>query len=62
MCGYQNVTASAGDNTGQNTEDTQPNPRIGIKILNPAGNRTQAAGLEGWDSTNHATETDCYIY
>ena len=35
-----------------------PNPRIGIKIPDPAGNRTRAAGLEGRDSTDHATATD----
>ena len=35
-----------------------PNPRIGIKIPDPAGNVTWAAGLEGRDSTDHATATD----
>ena len=35
-----------------------PKPRIGIKIPDPAGNRTQAAGLEGRDSTDHATATN----
>ena len=29
--------------------------RIEIKISHPAGNRTLAAGLEGRDSTDHAT-------
>ena len=38
-------------------------PRIGIKIPNPAGNRTRDAGLEGSDRTDHAKATDhltCY--
>ena len=47
MCGQPNVRASAGDNTGQNTDKGHtPNPRTEIKIPDPAGNRTQAAGLE----------------
>ena len=32
-----------------------PNPRIGIKIPDPAGNRTRVAWLEGRDSTDQAT-------
>ena len=32
------------------------------KIVNPAGNRTQAAGLEGRVSTDHATATNCYCF
>ena len=39
------------------TKDTR-NPRTEIKILDPAGNRIRAAGLEGRDSTDHATATD----
>ena len=35
-----------------------PNSRTEIKIPDPAGNRTWAAGLEGRDSTDHATATD----
>ena len=35
-----------------------PNPMTEIKIPDPAGNRTRAAGLEGRDSTDHATATD----
>ena len=31
-----------------------PSPRLEIKIPDFAGNRTQAAGLEGRDSTDHA--------
>ena len=47
------------DNTGQNTDkEHTPNPRIEIKIPDPAGNRTRAATLEGRDSTDHATVTD----
>ena len=59
MCGQHNVRASAEDNTGQNIDKGHtPNPRTEIKIPDPAGNRTRAAGLEGRDSTNHATATD----
>ena len=32
-----------------------PNTRTEIKIADPAANRTRAAGLEGRDSTDHAT-------
>ena len=39
------------------TKDT-PNPRMGIKIPDPAGIRTRAAGLEGRDPTDHATASD----
>ena len=47
---------TAGDNTGQNTyKEHTPNPRIEIEITDPPGNRTRAAGLEGRDSTDHAT-------
>ena len=63
MCGQQNVRASAEDNTGQNTDKGHtPNPRIGIKILDPAGNRTRAAGLEGRDSIVYATATEVCKY
>ena len=59
MCGQYNARASAGNITGQNTEKGHTtNPRIGIKIPEPVGNRTRAAGLEGRDSTDHATATD----
>ena len=62
MCGQHNVRASAGDSTEQNTDKGQtPNPRIGIKIPDPAGNRTRSAGLEGRDSTDHATATDLQV-
>ena len=40
------------------TKGTTPNPRIEIKISDPAGNRTQATRLEDRESTNQATETD----
>ena len=57
--GQHNVRASAGDTTGQNTDKGHTsNPRIGIKIPDPAGNRTRVAGWEGRDSTDHATPTD----
>ena len=46
-------------NTGQNTDNGHtPNPRIEIKIPDPAGNRTRVAGFEGRDSIDHATSTD----
>ena len=58
MCS-QHVRASAGDNAGQNTDKAHtPNPRLGIKIPDPAGNWTRATGLEGMDSTDHATAMD----
>ena len=63
MCGQHNVRASAGDNTGQNTEKGYtPNPRTEIKNLGPAGNRTRAAGLEGRNYTNHTTATENLEY
>ena len=34
-----------------------PNHKTEIKIPDPVGNRTRAAGLEGRDSTDHATAT-----
>ena len=56
MCGQHNVRASAGDNTGQNTDKGHtPYPRTEIKIPDSAGNRTQATRLEGRDSTDHTT-------
>ena len=59
MFGQHNVRASAGDSTRQNTDKGNiPNSSIGIKIPDPAGNRTRAAGLEDRDSTDHATATD----
>ena len=60
MCGQHNVRAFAGDSTGQNTDKGHiPNPRTEIKIPDPARDRTRAAaGLEGRDSTDHATATD----
>ena len=62
MCGQLNVRASAGDSTQDRTHKGHtPNPRIGIKIPDPAGNRTRAAGLEGRDSTDHATATSSVI-
>ena len=37
MCGQHNARASTGDNTGQNTDKGHtPNPRIRIKIPDPA--------------------------
>ena len=39
-----------------------PNPRIGKKIPDPAGNRTRAAGLEGRDSTDHVTATGMFEF
>ena len=59
MCSQHNARASAGDNTGQNTDKGHtPNPRTEIKIPDPAGNRTRAAWLECRDSTDHAKATE----
>ena len=59
MCGQHNARASAEDNRGQNTDKGHtPNPRTEIKIPDHAGNGTRTAGLEGRDSTDHATATD----
>ena len=59
MCYQHNVRAFVEDSTGQNTDKGHtPNPRTEIKIPDPAG-RTRAAELEGRDSTDHATATDC---
>ena len=56
MCGQHNVRASAGDNTGQITDkEHATNPRIGIKIPDPAGNQTRVTRLGGRDSTDDAT-------
>ena len=56
MCDQHDVRASAEDSTGH--KGHTPNPRIGIKIPDPAGNRTRAAGLKVRDSTDHAKATD----
>ena len=63
MCGQYNIRASAGDNTGQNTDKGHThththNLRTEIKIPDPTVNRTRATGLEGRDSTDHAKATD----
>ena len=63
MCSEHNFRASAEDNTGQNTDkEHTPNPRTEIKIPDPSGIRTRAAGLEGRNSIDHATATDRYRY
>ena len=47
MYGQHNVRASAEENTGLNTDKGHTlNSRAEIKIPDPAGNRTRAAGLE----------------
>ena len=58
MCGQHNVRASTEDRTEHRQRTHTPNPRTEIKIPDPAGNRIRAAGLEGRDSTDHATVTD----
>ena len=57
MCGRQNVRATAGDNTEQNTKDT-PSSRIQTKTSDSARNRTPVTELGGRNTTNHATVTD----
>ena len=47
--------ATAGDKTDKGHT---PNPRTEIKIPDPVGNLIRIAGLEGRDSTDHATATD----
>ena len=55
MCGQHNIRATAGDNTGQNTDKGHtPSPRIEIKFSNPTGNRILAAGLEDRDFIDNA--------
>ena len=51
MCGQYIVRSIVRDNTGQNTDKE-------IKISDPTGDRTQAAGLEGRVCTDHVIETD----
>ena len=56
MCGQHNVRASVGDSTGQNTDKGHsPNPRVGIKISDPAGNVTRArrVGRQGFYRPRH---------
>ena len=61
MCGQHNVRATAGDNTGHNTDKGHiPSTMTEIKIPDPAGNRTRTGGLEGRDSTDHATLIPLY--
>ena len=59
MYGQHKVRATSRDNTDK---EHTTNPRIEIKIPDPAVNRTQAAGLEGTDSTDHATAKDFNYY
>ena len=63
MCGQHNVRAppeTTQDRT--QTNKTHPSSRTEIKIPDLAGNRTRAAGLEGRDSTDHATATDQFNF
>ena len=47
ICGQQNIRATVRENKGQNIQKGHtPSPRKGIKIPDPAENRTRAAGLE----------------
>ena len=49
MCSKENVRATAGDNTGQNTKDTHPVPGQEVKLLTPRelypGRRVERQGL-----------------
>ena len=58
-CVVSTMTGPPQETAQDKTQDNghSPNPRIGIKIPDPAGNRTRVAGLEGRDSTDHATAT-----
>ena len=62
MCGQHNVRASAGDSTGQNTKDTHPIRGQELKFLTPPGIEPGPQGLEGRDSTDHATATDNFNF
>ena len=49
MCGQHNVMATAGDNTGQNTDKGHtPSPRIEIKFLTPTGIEAGSLGWKAW--------------
>ena len=52
------VRASARDKAKQNRTQRTNSGSIEFEILHPAGNWTRAVGLEGRDSTDHATATD----
>ena len=55
------VSATAGDNTEQNIDKGHTSsPRIKLKISDPAGTQTQAAGLQVRDSTDHAMVTELH--
>ena len=59
MCGQHNVgppPETTQDRT--QTKDTHPIPGQKLKFLTPPGIEHRAAGLEGRDSTDHATATD----
>ena len=61
--GLPECVVSTGDSTVQNTDKGHThNPRREIKIPGPAGNRTRTAGLEGRESTDHATATNSHVY
>ena len=58
-CVVSTMSGSPPETAQDRTQDKghTPNPKIGIKIPDPAGNRTRVAGLEGRDSTDHVTAT-----
>ena len=58
-CAFLHVWSTQCQAHRQKTQDriqrTHTSPRTEIKIFHPAGKRTRAAGLEGRNSTDHAT-------
>ena len=53
---FTRMSGPPSGNTGQNIDKGHaPNSRIEIKISDPAGNRSRAAGLESRDSNDHST-------
>ena len=54
MCSQHNVRVTAGDNTGQNTKDTHPVPRLKLEYRESNPGRQWKAG----HSTDQARATD----
>ena len=69
-CVVSTISGPSPEITQHRTQRTHTQSQEEIKIPEPAGNRTRATGLEGRDSTDHATTTNvqislnqnCYYY
>ena len=57
-CVVSTISGPPPETAQDRTQRTHTHSRLGIKIPDPAGNRTRAAGFEDRDSTDHATATD----